>query len=99
MTKYYFCTDDDSHCDRIKEFTDLVEAKKFFEKEKKECMADPEQYFGDDKEGWIEDQACPAIVLEEWNGPEDDEEYIGLIESWSPDLDDLEKEWANSPAD
>ena len=81
MTKYVFCIDDGEHNDQIEEFTSLEEAKKFYEKEEKAAMADPEKYFGQSKEDWSED-FYPNIELNEWDG----EEFIDWIETWSPDL-------------
>ncbi len=100
VTKYYFCLDDGAHNDRLEEFTDLEEAKKCYEEYEKECMADEEKYFvekgcGSTKEDWTED-FYPSIALEEWKvlsqeGEEDVEDFVGYIDSWSPDLDELEE--------
>ena len=64
-------------------------------------MADPEKYFveigcGSTKEDWTED-FYPDISLEEWTvlskeGEEDTEDFVGYIDSWSPDLDELKEE-------
>ena len=99
VTKYYFCLDDGEHNDRLEEFTDLEEAKKCYEENEKEAIADPGKYFeqsgvGAPKEDWTED-CHPDIALEEWSvlsqeGEEDVEDFVGTIDSWSPDLDELE---------
>ena len=102
VTKYYFCIDDGEHNERCEpEFTDLEEAKKCYEEEEKEAMEDPEKYFvengcGSSKEDWTED-FHPGIALEEWTvlmkeGEEEDQDFVGYIDSWSPDLDELEED-------
>ena len=70
VTKYYFCMDDGVHGNRVAEFTDLEEAKKYYEEQEKLAMADEEKYFvdmgcGSTKEEWTED-FFPDIGLEEW---------------------------------
>ena len=101
MTKYVFCIDDGVHTDQVEEFTDLEEAKKCYEENEKQAMADPEKYFvemgvGSTKEDWTED-FYPDIGLEEWkvlmkDGEEEDMDFVDWIDSWSPDLDELKEE-------
>ncbi len=86
MTKYVFEIDDGAHNDRIKEFTDLEEAQKYFKKEEQKAMADPEKYFGQSKEDWDEN-FYPSIELNEYGGDTDEELLFG-IDFWDPTDDD-----------
>ena len=87
MTKYVFCIDDGEHNEQIEEFTSLEEAKKFYEKEEKAAMADPEKYFSQSKKDWSED-FYPNIELNEWDG----EEFICTIDDWNPDFEEEEED-------